>query len=307
MELIPEQYRQHLLECHGKEEAEAWMERLPDVLASCARRWQLTLLPPFPNLSFHYATPAIRADGTHVVVRVAAPTGEFECEAEAMRVFGGQGTARLLACDQELEVMLLERLEPGTTLAELVPEQDERATSILTATMRKLWRPAPAQHNFPTVAEWFQGFARLRERYNGGCGPLPQHLVEEAEVLVKELIASSGPPMLLHGDLHHDNVLLSGNEWRAIDAKGVVGDPGYETGLLFYNPIPKLFHLPDRRNILARRLDQLAEELSMDRQRIRGWGLAQCMLSCWWSMEDESSEEPPLDVLACAEIVSGLE
>ena len=305
MTLIPEHFRQHLLDCHGQEEAEAWMKRLPDVLASCARRWQLTMLPPFANLSFHYVAPAVRADGTRVVVRVAAPTSEFENEAEAMRIFDGQGSARLLECDEEQEVILLERLEPGTMLAELVPEQDERAISILVSVMRKLWRPAPAQHNFPTVEDWFKGFARLRERYNGGCGPLPQRLVEEAEELSRELIATAGPSMLLHGDLHHENILLSGNEWRAIDAKGVVGDPGYETGLLFYNPIPKVFHMPDLRQILARRVDQLAEELDMDRARIRGWGLAQCMLSSWWSIED-GDEKPPLDMLACAEIMSSM-
>ena len=77
--------------------------------------------------------------------------------------------------------------------------------------------------------------------------------------------------MLLHGDLHHENVLSAGADWRAIDAKGVVGDPGYETGLLFYNPMPRLFQVPNLRELLARRVDQLAEELEMERARIRGW------------------------------------
>lgn len=226
-------------------------------------------------------------------------------EVEALRQFGEAGMARLLDIDEELEVFLMERLMPGTTLAELVPEQDERATSILVATMRKLWRPAPPEHQFDTLESWSKGFERLRARYDGGCGPFPRRLVEEAETHFAELNASPEQHVLLHGDLHHENILRSGDGWRAIDAKGVVGDPAYETGLLFYNPIPTLFHFPDQRRLLARRVDQLAEELGMERERIRGWGLAQCMLSCWWSIED-GHQEIPGDVLACAEIMASL-
>lgn len=290
---------------HGETKATAWLERLPAILASCARRWQVTISPPFTNLSFHYVAPAICADGTEVVLKACSPTGEFTREAEAMRLFAGRGAARLLAVDEEQEVMLLERLRPGTTLAQLVPEQDERATSILASVMRRLWRPAPESHGFPSVADLFKGFAQLRARFEGGSGPFPRHLLEEAETLVAELLATAGPPMLLHGDLHHENILLSGNEWRVIDAKGVVGDPGYEIGLLFYNPLPKIFHVPELPRVLARRIDQLAEELAMERERIRGWGLAQCLLSAWWDIED-GSQEVPRDVLACAEILANV-
>lgn len=305
MTIIPENFKHDMIIVHGQEKAQAWFERLPEILADCARRWQLTILPPVANLSFHYVAPAVRADGTPVMLKASSPTGEFAAEAEAMRLLGGPGMARLLEVDTEHEVMLLERLLPGTTLAQLVPEQDERATSILVGVMKQIWQPAPTEHHFPTVERWGKGLARLRARYNGGCGPFPRRLVEEAETMFAELSATAGPPMLLHGDLHHENILRSGDGWRAIDAKGVVGDPGYETGLLFYNPMPQLFQVPNLRKLLARRVDQLAAELEMDRARIRGWGLAQCVLSAWWHMED-GHQEVPRDVLVCAEIMSSL-
>lgn len=303
MTFVPERFKQEMILTHGEAMATAWLERLPAILADCARRWQLTIFPPFANLSFHYVAPAVRVDGTPVVIKASSPTGEFAREAEAMRLFAGQGVASILAVDFAQEVLLMEQLQPGTLLARLVPEEDERATSILTSVMRRLWRPAPAQHIFSTVEDLFKGFKRLRARFDGGCGPFPRHLLEEAETLVAELLATAGPPMLLHGDLHHENILLAGDEWRAIDAKGVVGDPGYETGLLFYNPMPKIFSFPDLPKILARRLDQLSAELAMDRARIRGWGIAQCVLSAWWDIED-GSREVPQDVLRCAEILA---
>jgi streptomycin 6-kinase len=47
--------------------------------------------------------------------------------------------------------------------------------------------------------------------------------------------------------------------------------------------------MPAPGRVLARRIDQLAEELGFDRVRIHGWGLAQAVLSMWWSVEDEGA------------------
>ena len=153
--------------------------------------------------------------------------------------------ARLLEVDEEREVLLMERLLPGTLLASLVPEQDERATSVLAAVMKRIWRPVPAQHSFATVESLGSGLVYLRPQYNGGYGPFSPRLVQEAQALFNELSASSPKHMLLHGDLHHENILLAGNTWRAIDPKGVVGDPGYETGALFYNPFGWIAAAPE--------------------------------------------------------------
>ena len=306
MSVLPADFARKMHEYHGQEKASTWLASLPSLLADCAQRWQLTILPPFPNLSYHYAAPAERADGTPVVIKACSPTGEFAAEAEALHLFQNGGMVRLLEVDEEREVILMERLLPGTLLASLVPEQDERATSILVSVMKRIWRPVPAQHSFPTVEGWGSALEHLRPHYNGGYGPFSPRLVQEAQALFTELSASSPQHLLLHGDLHHENILLAGKRWRAIDPKGVVGDPGYETGALFYNPWGWMATAPDPRKILTRRVDRLAEELEMDRARIRGWGLAQSVLSAWWCVENDPVAEPPSEVLACAEMLSTL-
>jgi streptomycin 6-kinase len=94
-------------------------------------------------------------------------------------------------------------------------------------------------------------------------------------------------PVLLHGDLHHDNILAAGRHlWLAIDPKGIVGEPSYEVGALLRNPWPQLLDMPQPGRILAQRVDQLAAELGFDRARIVGWGVAQAVLSAWWCLED---------------------
>ena len=112
--------------------------------------------------------------------------------------------------------------------------------------------------------------------------------------------------MLLHGDLHHHNILRSGDTWLAIDPKGVVGDPGYEVGASFYNPMPRILEMPNLNleQMLARRVAQLSEELGMERARIRGWGLAQCVRNAWNMAANSMLSMNPLGILRCAEILS---
>jgi streptomycin 6-kinase len=119
------------------------------------------------------------------------------------------------------------------------------------------------------------------------------------------LLASAGEPALLHGDLHHGNILADGPAaWRAIDPKGLVGEPAYEAGALLRNPLPELLAWPDPRRILSRRLDVLAGALGFDRARLRDWGFAQAVLSGWWSFEDHGHGWEP--AIACAELLAGV-
>ncbi len=305
---LPEDFLQFIRSVYGVEAANAWFQRLPSFLDECATRWQLQLLPPFEQLSFHYVAPAIRADGTAVILKTCEFSDEFEHGLAALRLFDGRGIAHLLEFDEGKKVMLLERLQPGTMLASLVPDQDSEATSILAGVMRQLWRPAPAEHTFPTVEQLGQGLQQLRAHYAGGYGPFPPYLVDEAMDLFATLSASAPQNMVLHGDLQHHNILRAGDTWLAIDPKGVVGDPGYEVGASFYNPMPRILAVPNLEQMLARRVDQLSEELGMERERIRGWGLAQCVLNAWWSVmvHTEVNMEPPRGILRCAEILSRL-
>ena len=260
-----------------------WMQRLPAILADCERRWSIKMGPPFDGLSYNYVAPALRADGTPLVLK-CYPSDEFSAEAAALRIYGGMGAVALLDFDPDLGVMLLERINPGVMLSTL--EDDERATSVAASIMRELRHPAPAEHTFPTVGDWALGIESLREQFNGGTGPFPPHLVDRAERLYAELLPSQGAPIVLHGDLHHYNILSAERRpWLAIDPHGVVGEAEYEVGALVRNPTPQFLSWPNLDRLLARRLDQLADELGFDRARIHGWSVATAVLSAWWTFE----------------------
>jgi streptomycin 6-kinase len=300
---VPENLARTIVNLYGAKGAE-WLSRLPALIGECERRWSVTVLAPLPGLSFNYIAPAVRADGTELILKLGVPNPELLTEIEALRLFGGRGCVQLLDAEPDRGALLLERLTPGTPLSALA--DDEQATSVAAKVMRRLWRPVPPQHPFPTVARWAAGLGRLRQHYGGTTGPLPRALVERAESLFGELVASMAEPVLLHGDLHHENILSAKRQpWLAIDPKGIVGEPAYEVGALLRNPWPYLLDMPQPGRILARRVDQLAEELGFDRARIVGWGIAQAVLSAWWCLEDhymgwEFS-------IGCAELLAELE
>ncbi len=276
-----------------------WLAELPSLLDACRRRWGLTLAEPFGYPSLSFVAPAVRNDGSAAVLKVGFLLEELACESEALRRYDGRGAVRLLDDWPERGALLLERLVPGSDLAGV--EDDVRATSIAARAMGALWRPVAADHRFPTIAEWMGGLTDLRRHFGGGTGPLPVALVERAERIARELLANQSAPVVLHGDLQHHNILRAERaEWLAIDPKGVVGEPAYEVGAFLRN---RLGDGPEAGRRLARRVDQFADELAIDRARVHGWGLSQAVLSAWWSIEDHGDWR---EAIACAALLAGM-
>jgi streptomycin 6-kinase len=284
------------------------MDALPEQIEALSQGWRLEPGPALPGLSYHYVCEACLEDGQPAVLKLGPPTVSLAREIAALAAWEGRGMARLLAHDAAAGALLLERLQPGGTLRGRIGSDgagDEGATDIAVELMQDLWRPVPAGVDFPSVGDLAEGLGQLRDRYDGGTGPLPQAMVARAEGLFAELLASSGPTILLHGDLHHLNILESGpGAWRAIDPQGLLGEPACELAAFLRNPWDGLLDWPAAGRILARRVDQFAEGLALERARILGWGFALAILSAWWSVEDGT--EDAWHSLAVAELLAGV-
>jgi streptomycin 6-kinase len=279
---IPDGFATRMREVYGASGRE-WLSELPSIVARCAERWGLEVGPPFVPLTYNWVAPATMADGTAVVLKAGYPPPPgFEHEPLALAHFAGQGCARLIDHAPELGAFVIERLTPGVMLRTL-PDDAER-TLIAARIMRLLWRPVPDDHPFASVAAWGKAFTRYRAR---DIQPLPADLVDEAEPAYAQLVATSPVQMLLHGDLHHDNILSAARApWLAIDPKGVAGDPAYEPASFLFNPDPWLSQQPDMRAVLDARIAIFASELGLDAQRIRAWAFAQAVVSAIWTVED---------------------
>jgi streptomycin 6-kinase len=303
-----EQLRRNQVAEHGEAGA-TFLRRLPEVIRECEAHWQITVEEAFPELSYNFVAKAKRADGTPAVLKVSRP-GALARETAALRLWNGRGACRVLESEVERGWLLLEHLLPGTELR--VMKDDEEATRIAARAMPRLWIPAPPDHGLETLEERGAAFQDLRSEFGGGTGPFPQRLVVEAERVFAYFPAGVAPKVL-HGDFHHYNLLLAQGrpgadaaEWVVIDPHGAVGDPGYEVGAFIYNPGGHLDPLaaPDPKSRIERRVAILAEELGWERERVRGWCLAQSVLSSWWTYQE--GRAPDEGTLTVATILDGL-
>jgi streptomycin 6-kinase len=293
---VPPELAQRITDLFGAT-GESWIAELPAALVRWNARWHMTLHPPFPDLTYHYVAPASGPEGEQWVLKAGVPNPELEREIDALEWYDGHGMVRLVDGDADEGVMLLDRVLPGTPLRTL--DDDEAATRIAAQVMQSYWRPPPDQLRFPSVRRWAAGLGELRAFYGGGTGPLPEPLVTQAEWLFTELANSMAPPVLLHGDLHHDNILgAGGGRWLALDPKGFVGEPACEIAAFLRNPPGRLQSVANPKEVLARRVAVFEEMLGVDRNRIVGWGIAVSVLCAWWSLQDHGSGYE--GALACA-------
>ena len=165
--------------------------------------------------------------------------------AYALQAVGGP---TIFAGNPETGVLLIERLIPGTNLADSDLSDDAQLDVItdLLLTVRDL-----------SVEDML---------------PLSQY-VNSDDLLAGHLLQTTESPCFLHGDLHHENVLLHGERWRPIDPKGVIGDPAYEATAFLRNPIGEVGTWPDLERIQRQRIHRLAERLRLDPWRILAWSV----------------------------------
>ena len=259
----------------------AWLADLPNLVDEFCIKWQLSSVIPFDNLSFNFVAHAHSAlHNKPVVLKIGVPDPEFINESKALLFYDGHGSVKLLAHDEPKSGMLLARIQPGTTLKSYFPARDEKAVEYACQVMNKLHsRSVSGSTAFPTIDNKFLIFDTLK------IPPRLQKHVDKAKNFVHELRLSSPEKYLLHGDLHHDNILLDAQgNGISIDPKGVVGEAAYEVGAFMCNPeaLCQQYNIP---TLLNRRLDQFSEILTIDRERLAKACYARIILSTCWTVE----------------------
>jgi streptomycin 6-kinase len=254
-----------------------WLGALAGVLSACADRWDLTLGEPFPDSYVSYVVPVDR-DGESFVLKIQFPHDESEHEASALRVWDGHGAIRLVDHWPEHNALLLERCEPGHHLSTL---DSESALEVMGGVIERLSVPADAP--FTRLADEARGWAaRLPKQWETAGSPFDRRLVDAALESLDTLAGDPAPQVLLHQDLHGNNVLAAQREpWLAIDPKPLVGDPAFAPA-----PIIRSHEFGHSRTDVLRRLDALSERLDLDRERVRAWTIGQTVA---WSIETNAA------------------
>ena len=213
------------------------------------------------------------------MLKIQAPHRESDHEAAALELWDGDGVVRLLAHDPARHALLLERCVPGTPLA---ATGQKGALDVIVSLLPRLWKPAAAP--FRPLAEEAAWWAeQLPRTWEQAGKQFEQRLLGASLEALSALAPTQGGQVLLHQDLHGENVLAAEREpWLVIDPKPLVGEREFAVA-----PIVRSVELGHSRRDVLYRFERLTSELGLDRERARGWAIAQTIA---WSVGSEYNE-----------------
>ena len=212
-------------------DGENWVENFPDFFQGLLERWQLEVEgeanPGWPTNQVYFVK---HASGQRLILKVGHPSPEAETERLTLAACLNNSNSNVVKLVDSAEgyALLMERIEPGTKLRQQIREPD----AIRSALVLHLAFPQPPDIVVPTYSNWLE---KAFAEYRRGPQPDPEFLgfIEIAERLFDSI--DTKDQYLLHGDLHHENILLGERGWTVIDPKGVIGPRAMELGRLFHN------------------------------------------------------------------------
>lgn len=240
-------------------------------------------------------------DGQKAILKITDDDSE-RIGCELMVWWNGNGAAKVLA--HAAGAILLERATGTRSLADMSwTGNDTQACRIICHAASRLHFSRNASTPALTpLHHWFSDLAPAAKKHGG--------ILTRCAAVANVLLSSPHDEVVLHGDLHHGNILDFGTRgWLAIDPKGLLGERGFDYANIFTNPDlaepsrPVAIE-PER---FTQRVNIVSEIARIERQRLLMWIVAWCGLSSVWFLQEGDSATIPLRVaeLAMTELASG--
>lgn len=222
----------------------------------------------------------VRYKNMPAMLKIAQSTEERR-GGQLMVWWNGQGVAQLYAHDDQ--AFLMERAIGEQSLVTLAKHQDSEATLIICSVVEKLHsikNDMPLPEITPLLI-WFKSLEIAAAQHNG--------IFSQANQIAQKLLNKSQASVVLHGDIHHANILDFGkNDWRAIDPKGLIGERGYDYANIFCNPNADIALSPGR---LEKQINVVSKAANIEPSRLLKWIIAYAGLSAAWHLEDQNNPE----------------
>ncbi|MFT4413042.1 aminoglycoside phosphotransferase family protein [Fredinandcohnia humi] len=253
---VPDAFKKKIIGAFG-EEGKGWLHTIEERVQTCVDMWNLVIEGPVSNLSYNYVLKAFDSENHPVILKLGVPSFDFRNEIHSIEAYAGDGCAKVVKADSELGAMLLEQLVPGRMLSNETDE--DLVLNWFVEVWKAIRRPVPIGFQGPTIMQWAQGLDKYLESYQNEEPPIPFSAVNQARGYFDEITNSTEVLELLHGDLHHENILYSSEKgWMAIDPKG----------------------------LLIKRINFLCKNLSLNRERLLKAAVALATLYACWGIED---------------------
>jgi len=237
--------------------------------------WGVTPTGPGFTTASSELMPGTRG-GIPVMLKIALVDEEVR-GAALLQWWGGQGAAPVL--ERAGDATLMVRATGPRDLAAMAASgQDAAATEILVRTVVALHdRPAPAAPDgvvLIPLRDWFGDLLTTDTR-----DPLLRRAAETAG----RLVTTTRPAdvAVLHGDIHHGNVLDFGDRWAVIDPKGLIGHRAFDFANILCNPTEAVALAA-----LTDRIETISRQANLDPAVLVEWTVAWCGLSLMWDQAE---------------------
>lgn len=271
--------RNNVIGVWGKE-GEEWLKKLPNLVKHISTNWHLQNLKPVDNLSYNYVLQGTCVqDELLVIVKISCDAIEFNQEVNALKSYQNSGSCiPILDVDYDCNAFLMPHAIPGYSLATLFPKHDDLAIKHACGVISNLHSVEINKNiEWPTVSGWVKCFDKINP------AALPNEHISKAKKLASYLLSSNTKNVLLHADLHYDNLIKHGNKWIAIDPKGVIGDPAFEIGNVCVRRKDAIIMNTEK---MIQRFNSFSRYLNLDAQRIISWAYVQAVMQACWSVQD---------------------
>ena len=257
-------------------------------------RWSLTKSTPIAETPRSWIFRVEQNGRNFAALKILKPlVAEEEGRgARLLQWYEGEGAAAVF--DIHGDTIFMEWLDGGTLGDPVRAGHDDEGTIAVATLVSQLHRQRPdAPQGLQPLRDRFQALFDSDVRF---WPQTARDLYARSSGIALRLFDRPSAQVPLHGDLHHDNILSSDRGWLAIDPKGILGDPAYETANVFLNPQRATNIAADPRRIAAR-ADILSGRLGYPRKRLLGWAAAHAALSACWDLAEGKTITAQLAVL----------
>lgn len=228
----------------------------------------------------------VRHDGRPAMLKIAADAHEVR-GGQVLRWWNGKAAAEVFQA--EGPALLMERATGDRSLMHMALHgQDDDASRIACLTLGELHRPS-ASAALPELVPLKPWFLELT-----GHDTTPGTVLHASRAMAVSLVDAPRDPVVLHGDIHHDNILDFGERgWLVIDPKGLYGERGFDYANLILNPDLPTAAEPAR---FHRQVQIIAQAGGLEASRLLKWVLAFAGLSAIWFLQDEDKDGAERDL-----------
>ena len=262
--------------------SQTWMARAE----TCRSLWQLSEFEwlKVPG-SAHLAR--CRSDMGPAILKVQVYPDAVASEVTTLTQWHGTSCPKVFQYSEELAAVLMEDLNPIRDLASVFPDSQSEV-EIWSSAFQVITASDGIPSGMRTLADYSRVFSQVGPlASNAQVRLILSHAQQQAFILMSEPAGHR----LLHGDLHHFNLLQDrSGDWRMIDPHGVVGHPLYEVGAFLRNPMPSLAGHPKRVQLTLERLELLSQHLKEPVLRLAQFGFYGVAFSIAWDLEDGQTE-----------------